>query len=122
MKDQTEQKMEAVLAIMEKIEDAQAHMDGLKIELHDAAWDLKEYDPEFVSGLTKTPYKNKFYSIRSRYNKDLKQRIAFVCAADRAFGSWLKGKKKAADVEEDSVESPFIEADEPSESQEMTEE
>lgn len=121
MKDQTEQKMEAILSIMEKIEDAQAHMDGLKIELHEAAWELKEYDPEFAAGLAKTPYKNKFYSIRSRYNQDLKQRIAFVCAADRAFGSWLKGKKKvAADVEEDSIETPFVE-EETSDSQEMTE-
>lgn len=120
MKDQTEQKMEAILSIMEKIEDAQAHMDGLKIELHEAAWELKEYDPEFAAGLAKTPYKNKFYSIRSRYNQDLKQRIAFVCAADRAFGSWLKGKKKVVEAEEDVVEIPFSESDDSS-SQEMSE-
>ena len=93
MKEQTTQKMDELISLMERMEDLRADMDGLRLEIHEKANELKEYDKTFAASMAKIPYKGTFYSIRSKYNPDLKQRIAFVCSGKRAFGSWLKKEK-----------------------------
>lgn len=107
MKQDTEQKMEDLLSLYSKMEDLQAEMDGIKIEISEKAFELKEYDPVFVANLSKTPFKDgKYYSIKSRYSSELKERAAFLCSANRPFGSWLKkDKKQKSTSEEDSAES-----------------
>lgn len=105
MKDSTKEKMEELKNLLLKMEELKADMDGLKIEIHEKASELKKEDPDFVMGMSKVPYEGIYYSIRSKFNPDLKKRISFVCTANRPFGSWLKKDKSKLQQESSSEES-----------------
>jgi predicted nucleic acid-binding Zn-ribbon protein len=103
MKSESQSKMEELLELMNKVSQLNEKISELKLEISEKAFELSEYDPDFAASLsTKTPFKNKYYSIKSRYNPELKKRLAFITSSDRPFGSWLKGKNKKSTITEAS--------------------
>ncbi len=94
MNDDAKQKMDKILELIELVDDKQAEIDQLKIEIDERSYELRQASPEFVASMsTKTPYKGVFYCIKSKYNPDLKRRMYFMCSSKVAFGSWLKKNK-----------------------------
>lgn len=104
MKSNTQEKMEELLSLLDEVATLNEKISKLKLEISDKAFELQEHDPDFAASLsTKTPFKNKYYSIKSRYNPDLKRRLAFITSSDRPFGSWLKKKQEETEAAEPSV-------------------
>lgn len=94
MHDEAKQKMDKILALIELVDDKQAEIDQLKMEIDERSFELRESSPDFVASMsTKTPYNGVFYCIKSKYNPDLKRRMYFMCSSKVAFGSWLKKNK-----------------------------
>lgn len=91
--------MDAILGKLDEIDALHKKIEGVKLEIDLMVPDLKKKHPDFVAKLsTKSGYKGKFYSIRSRYNEDLKRHVHYVCKTDKAFGSWLKKPEKNVEV------------------------
>lgn len=95
--------MDAILAKLDEIEALKQKIEDVKEEIDGLVPELKTKHPDFVAKLsTSNGYKNNFYSIRARYNKETKRYIHYVCKKDKAFGSWLKKPKGNNDVSTDA--------------------
>ena len=90
-----EEMMNSIIEKMKTLEEQGKKIEEIKTEISEIAASLKEAHSEFAAKLsTKDGYNGKFYSIKSRYNNDLKKQITFVCSSPKPFGSWLKKNKK----------------------------
>lgn len=104
--------MEEIVLKIKEIEDLQHEIEQKKLAIDEIAAPLKNEHPDFVAQLsTKTGYNGIFYSIRFRFNDELKRQVAYVCGSKVPFGAWLKkenrkGKKDDSASSSEGSETP----------------
>ena len=92
--DKTVEEMELVLSKLAEIERLEKQIEETKSSISEDLETLKTNQPEMVAMMAKVPYKGRFYSIKSRYNKSKGRHTSFITSSDVAFGSWHKKNKE----------------------------